>query len=49
MADLYVDVDALTELARQLEAVKAALARAAGNVDAYDAARRSRAAACEEA
>ena len=23
MADLYVDVDALTELARQLEAVKA--------------------------
>ena len=37
MAALYVDVDALTELARQLEAVKAALARAEANVDAYDA------------
>ena len=47
MADLYVDVDALTELARQLQAVKAALARAEANVDAYDAVRRSRAAACE--
>ena len=49
MADLYVDVDALTELARQPEALKAAVARAAGNVDAYDDARRSRAAACEGA
>ena len=37
MADLYVDVDALTELARQLEAVKAALAATKGDVDAYDA------------
>ena len=49
MADLYVDVDALTELARQLEAVKAALARAEGNVDSDDAPRRSRAAPCEGA
>ena len=49
MADLYVDVDALTELARQLEAIKAALARAEAKVYAHDVARRSRTAACEGA
>ena len=49
MADLCVDVGALTELAGQPEALKAALAGAAGNVDAYDDARRSRAAAREGA
>ena len=37
MADLYVDVDALTELARQLEAVKAALQHTKDDVNAYDA------------
>ena len=37
MADLYVDVDALAELARQLEAVKAALADTKDDVNAYDA------------
>ena len=37
MADLYVDVDALTELARQLEAVKAALEHTKDSVNAYDA------------
>ena len=37
MADLSVDVDALTELARQLEAVKAALQDTKGDVNAYDA------------
>ncbi len=36
MADLYVDVDALTELARQLSAVKAALQSTKGDVNAYD-------------
>ena len=37
MADLYVDVDALAELARQLEAVKAALEATKRDVNAYDA------------
>ena len=37
MADLYVDVDALSELARQLEAVKAALAATNEGVNVYDA------------
>lgn len=37
MAELYVDVDALGELARQLSSVKAALASTKGDVDAYDA------------
>lgn len=37
MADLYVDVDALTQLARQLESVKAALTAAKDEVNSYDA------------
>ena len=37
MADLYVDVDALTELARQLKAVRAALEHTKDSVNAYDA------------
>jgi len=35
--DLYVDVDALQELARQLQHIKGALAEADEAVDAYDA------------
>ncbi len=37
MADLYVDVDALAELARQLEAVRAALEHTKDSINAYDA------------
>ncbi|MGH8907526.1 MAG: hypothetical protein ACRD0K_13620 [Egibacteraceae bacterium] len=36
MADLYVDVDALNELSRQLGQVKASLERASDDVSAYD-------------
>lgn len=35
MADLYVDVDALTELSRQLEQVKRSLEGAQDSIDAY--------------
>ncbi len=37
MAELYVDVDALSELSSQLHQVKASLQEAKDNVDAYDA------------
>ena len=37
MADLYVDLEALTALAAQLEAVRAALADTKDSVNAYDA------------
>ena len=36
MADLYVDVDALSELSRQLQHVKDSLEQAGDGVDAYD-------------
>jgi hypothetical protein len=36
MADLYVDMDALSELSRQLEQIKASLERAKGIVEARD-------------
>lgn len=37
MAELYVDVDALSELSSQLHQVKASLQEAKDNVDAYGA------------
>lgn len=36
MPELYVDVDALTELASQLRRIKSALSRAESDVDAHD-------------